>query len=96
MRACRNYLVPSHCLYVDDILIFCKATLSNIKHLMKLFEDYGEYSGQIINANKSKFYTGAVPFSRQVVIASLTGFQYGSLPFTYLGVPSYKSGLDAS
>lgn len=45
MNACRGTLVPSHCLYADDILIFCKGTLSNIRHIMALFAKHGEYSG---------------------------------------------------
>jgi hypothetical protein len=90
MQAYRNFLVPSHCLYADDILIFFKATLSNFKHLTKLFEDYGAYSGKIINVTKSKFYTGAVPLSKQITVANLTGFKHGSLPFAYFGILLFK------
>lgn len=90
IQASRGLKVPSHCLYADDILIFCKGTLSNIRNIMKLFSDYGDYSGQIINNGKSKFYTSSLSLSRQAAIASVTGFCYGSLPFVYLGVPLFK------
>jgi len=90
MRASRNLYVPSHCLYADDILIFCSGTLANIRHIMKLFEVYGQYSGQIVNAQKSKFYSGAISLSRIHTISSITGFSHGSLPFTYLGIPLFK------
>lgn len=85
MRAARNLYAPSHCLYVDDILIFCSGTLVNIRNIMKLFEVYGQYSGQLVNAQKSKFYSGAINLSRIHTIASITGLSHGSLPFTYLG-----------
>jgi hypothetical protein len=62
MKACRNLLVPSHCLYADDVLIFCQGTLSNIQEIMHLFSDYGCFYGQIINSSKSKFYTVYMPF----------------------------------
>lgn len=57
---------------------------------VKLFVDSGEYSGQIIDNGKSKFYTSSLSMSRQAPIASLTGFCYGILPFVYLGVPLFK------
>lgn len=57
---------------------------------MKLFETYGSYSGQLINAQKSKFYAGALSLSRVHTIVSITGFTHGSLPFTYLGIPLFK------
>ena len=87
IRATRHLYIPSHCLYADDILIFCKGTLANIRHIMKLFEAYGNYSGQMVNSQKSKFYSGALSLSR---IHTITGFNHGRLPFTYLGIPLFK------
>jgi len=86
----RGLLMPSHCLYADDILIFCKGTLSNIRNIMDLFEEYDTYSGQFMNAIKSKFYSGSLPLSRIVTITSITGFSHGSLPFSYLGILLFK------
>lgn len=82
-------MIPSHCLYADDVLIFCKGTLANVRHIMKLFELYGQYSGQVVNAAKSKFYSGAISLSRVQTITSITGFSHGTIPFTYLGVPLF-------
>ena len=90
IRATKQLFIPSHCLYADDILIFCKGTLANIRHIMKLFEDYGNYSGQMVNANKSKFYSGALTLSRAHTITSITGFSQGSLPFNYRGILLFK------
>jgi len=57
MNATRTLFIPSHCLYADDILIFFKGTLYNVQHIMHLFKLYGQYSGQLVNAHKSKFYS---------------------------------------
>ncbi|MCH82144.1 RNA-directed DNA polymerase (Reverse transcriptase) [Trifolium medium] len=45
-----NSLVPSHILYADDILIFCRGTISNIRALPNLFLNYAEISGQMVNS----------------------------------------------
>lgn len=90
IHASRGLLMPSHCLYADDILIFCKGTLSNIRNIIGLFEEYGNYSGQFVNASKSKFYTGSLPLSRIFTITSITGFTHGCLPFSYLGILLFK------
>jgi len=90
INVARTLLMPSHCLYVDDILIFCKGSLSNIKNIMELFTLYGQYSVQLINSQKSKFYSGSLSLIRSHTIASLFGFSQGNLPFTYLGVPLFK------
>jgi len=44
----------------------------------------------MVNASKSKFYSGAISLSRAHTISSITGFSHGSLPFNYLGVPLFK------
>lgn len=90
MHYSRGVYVPNHCLYADDILIFYKGTLANIKSIMHLFEVYGAFSGQLINATNSKFYTSSVPMSKIIAIATLTSFIYDNLPFVYLGVPLFK------
>jgi len=90
IKACKNLFVPSHCLYEDDVLVFCHGTLANIREVMQFFEEYGSYYRQIINSNKSKLYTVYMPLSRRRAITSLTGFIQGSIPFSYLGLPLFK------
>jgi len=90
MNATKQLYIPSHCLYADDILIFCKATLSNVRNITQLFELYGQYSRQLVNAQKSKFYSGALPLSRIYTITSITGFSHGSIPFSYLRILLFK------
>lgn len=89
-NATKNHYFPSHCLYADDILIFCKGTQSNIRNIMHLFELYGQYSGQLVNVHKSRFYSGALSMSRIHTLTSITGFNHGQLPFMYLGILLFK------
>ncbi|CAJ2645555.1 unnamed protein product [Trifolium pratense] len=86
----RGNFVPSHILYADDVMIFCRATLANINILKGLFQRYGEASGQIINPSKSTFYVGSISATRTNRIADMLGFSIGTLPFIYLGVPIFK------
>jgi len=90
IKGSRYSNVPSHSLYADDIMIFCKGKLSSIEALMHLFSSYALASGQIINPAKSTVFFGSISNARIDHIAELIGFNKGSLPFTYLGVPIFK------
>lgn len=48
----RGSLAPTHLLYADDILVFCKGTASSLQNLMDFFEAYGQAAGQVINKSK--------------------------------------------
>jgi hypothetical protein len=89
MIVSRGAFVPSHVLYADDIMIFCKGTEKIIWFVLCIFNDYGVASGQIINKTKSRFYVGSLSNSRLMTIASLLGFNAGSIPFNYLGCPIF-------
>jgi len=86
----RNFQVPSHVLYADDIMLFCKGNISGIHALRDLFLRYVECSGQFINPAKSTIFSGSISQSRLNQLVNLLGFNAGSLPFTYLGVPIFK------
>ena len=86
----RNNPVPSHILYADDIMLFCKATNPNIQTLTELFQRYAQNSGQFVNPSKSFIYAGSINHHRLLNIAASTGFNIGSLPFTYFGVPIFR------
>ena len=49
MHALGRIKCPSHLLYADDILIFYKATSSNIYKIVSIFEDYSAILGQYVN-----------------------------------------------
>ncbi|KAI9198283.1 hypothetical protein LWI28_012969 [Acer negundo] len=87
----RGFLAPTHLLYADDVLIFCKGTQKNLKHIMGAFRDYGDISGQLVNWGKSSIYFGSSISPSQIgSLQSLVGMQTGQLPFSYLGVPLFR------
>ncbi|GAU46013.1 hypothetical protein TSUD_401350 [Trifolium subterraneum] len=90
MNYCRGVNVPTHILYADEIMLFCKATQSNVRCILDIFQRYGESSGQIINKQKSKLYAGGISNARISSLASLLGFMTGSIPFNYLGCPIFQ------
>lgn len=45
MRGPKGFFCPSHILYADGIMDFCKATKYNLESLMALFQSYGQASG---------------------------------------------------
>ena len=82
---------PSHVLYADDVLIFCRATQANINKLVSVFEEYGVISGQRVNWGKSNIYFGSsVPSSRAFLLSNLVGMKMASFPLHYLGVPLFQ------
>ncbi|KAF1882437.1 hypothetical protein Lal_00039085 [Lupinus albus] len=87
---CSGLQTPSHVLYADDILIFCKGLKSNLLALKRLIQDYATASGQHMNLAKCKFYTSCGNARRIQKLYEILGFSAGSLPFFYLGVPLFK------
>jgi hypothetical protein len=47
MLFCRGIEVPTHVLYVDNILIFCKGSLSNFRCLLDIFNAYALVTSQV-------------------------------------------------
>lgn len=90
IQASRNVSIPSHSLYADDIIVYCKGKQSCLVALKELFQRYALASEQMISASKSIIFSGSIPHARLSQIADFIGFNIGQLPFTYLGVPICK------
>jgi hypothetical protein len=86
----RDFNIPSHVLYADDMMIFCKGTNSNIFTLKRVFLNYAEASGQLVNPKKSSIFASSISSHKLSHVANNLGFNIGTLPFTYLGVPILK------
>ncbi|GAU45776.1 hypothetical protein TSUD_24400 [Trifolium subterraneum] len=60
IKGTRNFMVPSHSFYADDLLIFCKGNISGLKALKDLFDNYALESGQVISTSKSTIFSGSI------------------------------------
>ncbi|PRQ42072.1 putative RNA-directed DNA polymerase [Rosa chinensis] len=85
----RNCTAPSHVLYADDLMVFCRGDKNSLKRLRGFFDRYSAASGQFINAEKSTFYLGARSGHRTGTVQRILGFHAGRLPLIYLGVPIF-------
>jgi mannosylglycoprotein endo-beta-mannosidase len=90
IKGTRNFSVPSHCFYADDLMIYCKGNLAGLHALTDLFAAYALESGQVISTSKSTIYSGSISPRRLDLIVQVLNFNIGSLPFSYLGVPIFK------
>lgn len=87
----RNISFPSHLLYADDVIVFCRATQANCRALLRIFTQYAAWSGQVFNPQKSRAYFSTyISRARRLRMCRLLGIVEGSLPFTYLGVPLFR------
>lgn len=85
----RQFKTPSHILYANDILLFCKATKRKLENMMSLFHSCDLAFEQFINPKKCFFFPGSIPPHKMVEIKDQLGFKFGCLPFIYLGIPIF-------
>lgn len=87
MAATREVAALSHLLYVNDVLLFCKAFTCNICCISDAFAEYGELFGQLVNWEKSFLYTRInVSTSRCNFFLNLFCMKCSGLLFVYLDV----------
>jgi len=85
MSYCRGISLLTHILYADDVFICCVGSRKNIKCLLHILQTYSDISGQLVNFEKSKLFTGAMIVTRMNMLSHLSGFAVGTIPFQYLG-----------
>ncbi|XP_057779759.1 uncharacterized protein LOC130998351 [Salvia miltiorrhiza] len=97
MSMTRSQPFPTHLLYADDILVFCKASVRNARTIKKILDYYSWISGQICSSEKSHIYFSAKvhAVTQRSVLRDLN-FVKGVAPFTYLGVPIFDGRVRAS
>ena len=79
-------MVVSHLLYADDTLLFCRADLEQLAHLIWLLMWFESISGLRINLNKSEIISvGSI--AEVDSLALELGCKVGTLPSSYLGLP---------
>ena len=79
MSYCRGISLPTHILYADDVFICCVGSRKNIKCLLHIFQTYSDISGQLVNFEKSKLFTGAMTVTRRNMLSHLSGFAVGTI-----------------
>lgn len=72
--------------YADDLIIFYSTDKKGFSNLLEIMDKYGEFSGQVVNKNKSSVFFSKSITSKHA-ISKLMGIKQGSLPFMYLGLP---------
>lgn len=92
----RGTVAPSHVLFADDVIVFCRGDQQNLALVMSFFEEYGLNSCQIINKAKSHVFISKHIFYRRRSIANSLGIPIGEIPFNYLGVPIFRGKPRAS
>ncbi|KAL6579789.1 hypothetical protein OROMI_007813 [Orobanche minor] len=80
----------SHLAYVDDTLLFVKATSNNLQILKHCFQHFEGVSGQKINEVKSSFLLHNPTPHRISTVNNILGYTHENFPFNYLGVPIGK------
>ncbi|XP_042958082.1 uncharacterized protein LOC122293613 [Carya illinoinensis] len=92
----RGVRLISHLLYADDLLMFVNGKKRSIRMLIKTLKHYEEWSGRLINKEKSSiFLSKLIGFARRQSLLRLTGFVDGVFPTTYLGAPLVTGHLKA-
>ena len=81
---------PSHFLYADDVILFCRASLQNLRVILDTFALYGSLSGQRVNWDKSYIFFGKnISGPRITNFLSMSRMRKGGDSMTYLGVPLF-------
>ena len=73
--------MPSHTLFADDVMLFCRGDNNNLKMVLKILNDYGNASRQVMNYSKSKVFLGKGALHRRTEITTILGMTEGNAPF---------------
>lgn len=88
MRAGRNGPFISHLMFVDDLLLFGKASISQIKCIQHGLTTFCDMSGQLVRVEKSNIYfSKCVDQDTRRKLVQLSCFKEVNVLGRYLGVP---------
>ena len=76
-------------MFVDDSILFCRATLREVEVINEVLRTYANASGQYINMEKcSVFFSSNTQASHRVGIVFVLGVKEVERFETYLGLPT--------
>lgn len=83
-------LTISHLFFVDDILVFSRASSIDCETICSILKTKVKASNQLINYNKSSLCgSRPVPKSEGIRLANIVGMQFVDYHEKYLGLPSF-------
>ncbi|XP_062089485.1 uncharacterized mitochondrial protein AtMg01250-like [Humulus lupulus] len=83
---CKSLKLLNLC-FADDLILFCKGSLSAVSIFKEALGKFSEATGLSINASKSHIYFSGVNAAERRVIAQAIQLPEGTFPLRYLGVP---------
>eukprot|EP00253_Pinus_taeda_P005642 PITA_05642 len=93
LRLWSNHTTVSHQQFIDDIMIYCKVSLNEVRRIKKILEVFMKGSGMEVNKEKSRtFFFNTVEPIRNHLTRTLD-FRKGELPTKYLGTMLDSSSL---
>ena len=81
MSYCRGMSLLTHILYADAVFICCVGSKKNICCLLRVFQSYSDASGQFVNFEKSKLFTGAMTVTRRNMLLEQRVFHKSPIEF---------------
>ena len=86
---CRGCLMVSHLFFVDNSLLFCKASKQECRKMIEILELCEAASGQKVNAKKSSvIFSHNNPQERRRMVMDILGPMQDTRHGKYLGLPS--------
>ncbi|XP_065628492.1 uncharacterized protein LOC136067104 [Quercus suber] len=86
---CRNGPKLTHLFFVDDNLLFCRATTHDYQKVLEILSNYERVSGQKLNREKTAlFFNKSTPSEMQKEIMDLLGVNELKQYEEYLGLPA--------
>ncbi|GKV19162.1 hypothetical protein SLEP1_g29456 [Rubroshorea leprosula] len=83
----------THLIFVDDIMLFCKADEESTVLMMQKFEEFARVSRLEVNRMNSQVFFSGVREGQKVALIQKLGFAEGQLPVRYLGLPFISKKL---
>ncbi|XP_026420100.1 uncharacterized protein LOC113316084 [Papaver somniferum] len=80
----------SHLFFADDCMLFCKASVTYAKNIIKVINVFAKASGQAINFDKSEFITSGNMHHRHIkILSKALNMKFLSSSEKYLGTPLF-------